>query len=78
MMDLFNFTLTYQQMLIMALVGVFVGMAKTGIHGTGMVAVPLLAIVFGGRTSSGIMLPILILGDLMAVYHYHSYANGNT
>ena len=74
MMDLFNFTLTYQKMLIMALVGVFVGMSKTGIHGTGMVAVPLLAIVFGGRTSSGIMLPILILGDLMAVYHYHSYA----
>ena len=74
MMDLFNFTLTYQQMLIMAFVGVFVGMAKTGIHGTGMVAVPLLAIVFGGRASSGIMLPILILGDFMAVYHYHSYA----
>ena len=74
MMDLFNFTLNYQQMLIMAFVGVFVGMAKTGIHGTGMVAVPLLAIVFGGRASSGIMLPILILGDFMAVYHYHSYA----
>ena len=74
MMDLFNFTLTYQQMLIMAFVGVFVGMAKTGIHGTGMIAVPLLAIVFGGRASSGIMLPILILGDLMAVYHYHGDA----
>ena len=48
-------------------------MAKTGIHGTGMIAVPLLAIFFGGRTSSGIMLPILILGDLMAVYHYNTY-----
>ena len=74
MMDLFNFTLTYQQMIIMAFVGVFVGMAKTGLHGTGMIAVPLLAIVFGGRASSGIMLPILILGDLMAVYHYYGDA----
>ena len=74
MMDLFNFTLTYQQVIIMAFVGVFVGMAKTGLHGTGMIAVPLLAIVFGGRASSGLMLPILILGDLMAVYHYDADA----
>ena len=74
MIDLFNFTLNYQQMLVMVIVGILVGMAKTGIHGAGMVAVPLLAIGFGGRTSSGIMLPILILGDLMAVYHYHRYA----
>ena len=74
MMDLFSFTLTYQQVIIMAFVGVFVGMAKTGLHGTGMIAVPLLAIVFGGRASSGIMLPILILGDLMAVYHYYGDA----
>ncbi|MAJ50382.1 MAG: hypothetical protein CMB82_02055 [Flammeovirgaceae bacterium] len=73
MMDLFNFTLTYQEMFILAVVGLLVGMAKTGIHGTGMIAVPLLAIVFGGRASSGIMLPILILGDLMAVYHYNTY-----
>ena len=61
-------------MFVMVMVGMLVGMAKTGIHGAGMVAVPLLAIGFGGRTSSGIMLPILILGDLMAVYHYHRYA----
>ena len=73
-MDLFNFTLNHQQMFVMVMVGILVGMAKTGIHGAGMVAVPLLAIGFGGRTSSGIMLPILILGDLMAVYHYHRYA----
>ena len=74
MMDLFNFSLNHQQMFVLVMVGILVGMAKTGIHGAGMVAVPLLAIGFGGRTSSGIMLPILILGDLMAVYHYHRYA----
>ena len=74
MMDLFNFTLDHQQMFIVVIVGILVGMAKTGIHGAGMVAVPLLAIGFGGRTSSGIMLPILILGDLMAVYYFHRYA----
>ena len=73
-MDLFNFTLNHQQIFIMVIVGTLVGMAKTGIHGAGMVAVPLLAIGFGGRTSSGIMLPILILGDLMAVYYFHRYA----
>ena len=74
MMDFFNFTLNHQQMYVLVMVGILVGMAKTGIHGAGMVAVPLLAIGFGGRTSSGIMLPILILGDFMAVYHYQRYA----
>ena len=61
-------------MFVMVTVGILVGMAKTGIHGAGMVAVPLLAIGFGGRTSSGLMLPILILGDFMAIYHYQRYA----
>jgi uncharacterized protein len=62
-------------MLIFYTVALFIGMAKTGVHGSGMVAVPLLASVFGGQLSSGIMLPILIFADCMGVWYYHQHAS---
>lgn len=49
-------------------------MAKTGIHGAGMAAVPLLATVFGGQLSSGVMLPMLCLADIVGVWYYHRHA----
>ena len=50
-------------------------MSKTGVHGAGMIAVPLLASVFGGQLSSGILLPILCLADIMGVWYYHRHAS---
>lgn len=57
------------------LVAVLIGMSKTGIHGAGMMAVPMLALVFGGQLSSGILLPILCLADVMGVSYYHRHAS---
>jgi uncharacterized membrane protein YfcA len=51
------------------------GMSKTGVHGAGMLAVPLLANVFGGQTSSGIMLPMLVMADVFGVWYYHRHAS---
>ena len=56
------------------LVALLVGMAKTGVHGAGMVAVPVLASVFGGQSSSGLMLPILCMADVFGVIYYHRHA----
>jgi uncharacterized membrane protein YfcA len=56
-------------------VAIFIGMSKTGIHGTGMLAVPMLATVFGGQLSSGIMLPLLCLADILGVWYYHRHAS---
>lgn len=50
-------------------------MSKTGIQGAGMIAVPLLAVVFGGHLSSGVLLPILCLADVMGVWYYHRHAS---
>ena len=50
-------------------------MSKTGIHGAGMMAVPMLAVVFGGQLSSGILLPILCLADVFGVWYYHRHAS---
>lgn len=40
-----------------------------------MISVPLLAAVFGGQRSSGIMLPLLCLADVMGVWYYHRHAS---
>jgi len=56
-------------------VAVCVGLSKTGVHGAGNIAVPLLAIVFGGKLSSGIMLPMLCLADVMGVIYYHRHTS---
>ena len=53
----------------------FIGMSKTGVHGAGMLAVPLLANIFGGQISSGVMLPMLVLADVLGVWYYHRHAS---
>jgi|TARA_B100001996_G_scaffold377618_1_gene360519 uncharacterized membrane protein YfcA len=51
-----------------------VGMAKTGLGGLGLVVVPLLANVFGSKSSTGILLILLIMADFFGVYYYHRHA----
>ncbi|HET6456878.1 MAG TPA: sulfite exporter TauE/SafE family protein [Armatimonadota bacterium] len=51
-----------------------VGISKTGVPGVGILVVPLLASTFGGRQSVGIMLPMLIMGDVFAVAWYRRHA----
>lgn len=62
------------EIILISCVALFVGMSKTGVHGTGMIAVPMLASVFGGQLSSGVMLPMLCLADVMGVWYYHRHA----
>lgn len=44
-----------------------IGMSKTGIQGISLLAVPLMAIIFGAKPSTGLILPILCVADLVAV-----------
>lgn len=64
-----------QHLLIVLLVALLLGMAKTGVHGAGMLSVPLLAIAFGGKASSGLMLPLLLVADIFGVWYYHRHAS---
>lgn len=50
-------------------------MSKTGVHGAGMAAVPLMATIFGGQVSSGILLPMLCIADIFGVWYYHRHAS---
>ncbi len=53
---------------------VLVGMTKTGIPGLGILVVLFLAWAFGGWTSIGIMLPMLVFADIFAVLWYKRHA----
>jgi len=69
-----EYNLSVMQWLLVLLCALLVGMAKTGLSGVGLMVVPLLASVFGGRPSVGLLLPILIFADLFAVSYYHRHA----
>jgi uncharacterized protein len=56
-----------------AAAALFVGISKTGVPGIGILVVPLLAATFGGRPSIGVMLPMLIMGDIFAVLWYNRH-----
>jgi uncharacterized membrane protein YfcA len=75
MLTLLGYPLSYSSLALLFLVAFFIGMAKTGVHGISMFAVPLLAIMFGGKSSAGLMLPMLIMADCFAVQYYHRHAN---
>ena len=73
--DIASFSFTYHQFIMLAIAAALIGMGKTGVQGAGMIAIPLLALVFGGKASTGIILPLLIFADLFAVYYYHQHAS---
>lgn len=76
MQDFFAaFDLSSLQWILLCLCGLLIGMAKTGISGVGLMVVPILANAFGGRVSVGLLLPILIFADIMAVAWYNRHAD---
>ena len=50
------------------------GISKSGIKGITILIVTLLVLVFGGKASTGIMMPLLITGDIFAVFYYNRHA----
>jgi len=53
---------------------VLIGIAKTGLPGAGILAVPLAAMALPARESVGLVLPMLIFADLFAVGWYRHHA----
>ena len=51
-----------------------VGIAKAGLSGMGMFHVLVFAFLFGARASTGVVLPLLLVGDVAAVRTFHEHA----
>ena len=60
--------------ILIAIAAFVIGLAKSGIKGIEMVNITIMAIVFGGKASTGVVLPLLCIADVMAVKYYHRHA----
>ena len=60
---------------LIVITALLIGFSKTGIGGVVMIVIPLMAAAFGGKMSTGIILPMLITGDILAVGYYHRHAD---
>ena len=69
-----NTTLTPAFILLFFTGALLIGMSKAGLSGLGVAFVPLLALVFGAKESTGVVLPMLVAADIMAVSYYHRHA----
>jgi uncharacterized membrane protein YfcA len=59
---------------VLALLSSFaLGISKSGLKGIGVLIVTLMALAYGARTSTGLLVPLLICGDIFAVVHYHRH-----
>ncbi len=66
--------LTGLQWAVMGFSALMIGLAKTGMPGIGILAIPLLATILPARQSTGFVLPMLISADILAVAYYRRQA----
>jgi hypothetical protein len=66
--------LTASQWLFAVLAALGIGVAKSGFAGLSMVHVLVFAFLFGARESTGVVLPLLIVGDVCAVLSFRRHA----
>ena len=67
-MDLGAFSYIY-----IGLAAFLVGFTKTSVGGVGILAVLLMALALPGKASPGLLLPMLIAADIMAVLYFRRY-----
>lgn len=73
-MDSFIWMQSSADWVIFFMAALFIGMSKTGIQGVSLISIPLMAMVFGAKPSTGVILPILCFADLIAILYYRRVA----
>ncbi|MGV9249029.1 sulfite exporter TauE/SafE family protein [Streptomyces sp. NPDC003710] len=62
----------------LAVAAMLVGFAKTAVSGANTVSLAIFAAVLPARASTGVLLPVLIVGDVLAVLTYRRHAHWPT
>jgi len=63
--------LSFVEMTALLVAALVVGVSKAGFgSGVGIMAVPLMAVAIGADRMLGVLLPVLVVGDMFAVVHY--------
>lgn len=60
--------------IVLGISAFLIGVSKTGLPGVGILSILLAASVIPARASTGLVLPMLIVGDVFAVSYYHRHA----
>lgn len=68
-------TLTNVQWFAISIAALSIGMSKTGVQGMMLMIVPLMAMAFGAKESTGVILPMLCMADIIAVAYYKRIAD---
>lgn len=71
-------TLTLWQLAALAAASTLVGFSKTAVSGANTISLAVFAAVLPARESTGVLLPILIAGDILAVLVYRRHAHWPT
>ncbi|MYU35593.1 TSUP family transporter [Streptomyces sp. SID8358] len=71
-------TLTLWQLAALAAASLLVGFSKTAVSGANTISLAVFAAVLPARESTGVLLPILIAGDILAVLVYRRHAHWPT
>jgi uncharacterized protein len=78
MSDNFHFLSGYHlsifQWVLIVFASIIIGMSKAGIGSISIISVSIWAWIFGSRVSTGMVLPMLIMADVLAVYYYKRHA----
>ena len=68
-------SLTDIQWLTISIAALSIGMSKTGVQGIMLMIVPFMAMAFGAKESTGVILPMLCMADIIAVAYYKRIAD---
>jgi uncharacterized membrane protein YfcA len=70
----FPYQLNLWQWVAVIFSGLCIGLSKTGLNGVTTIMIPILAMIFGAKESTGIVLPMLCFADLLAIIYYRRNA----
>lgn len=68
-----QFQLSWLNWFLAFLAALILGMGKAGIKGLGVLIVTIMAILFGGKSSTGILIPLMVVADILAVFYYNRH-----
>ncbi|MET7766369.1 sulfite exporter TauE/SafE family protein [Streptomyces sp. NPDC005393] len=68
-------TITFWGLAALAVAALLVGFSKTAVSGANTVSLAIFAAVLPARESTGVLLPLLIVGDVLAVFTYRRHAH---
>ena len=77
MQEILNFGTTYQltlaDFLFVFLAAFIQGVGKSGLKGLSPIIVTIMALVFGSKASTGVLILLMLTGDVLAVVYYNRY-----